>query len=927
MKRRKILFLFPLAALILSGCSVEEVMDKAKSFLSEKIVAPVKNFMDLDGNGKKEEPKKEEKEDKEDEGQGQGEGEGGGQQQQEKQLVSISVSGEFKQEYEVGEPFDPTGIVITAAYDDQSSEDVTAEASFSGFDSTEPGEIKVTVSFGGQSAEIELTILTPIRSLSFPEAVAFYEEEGIEGVQIPNYVTPTGTLGVDDASGAYLIYDSSHEEMEDYAELLEEAGWTLEQDGYGDYNGVFGETRAQLYLADYIDYSYAAIVLLFGAAQAPSSSIPFELIQSIFAASGEVYYPIPDFEAANAEFLATEYAAGGWYYDSVLIQVSGATDEEIENYYNVALPAAGWSYAGGIATKAFPDLGGVATIAFGTFDDGSFAILMYYGFTPIPQAGFPSEAIAAAFEQLGVTPFEIPAPDGEGYTYEYEFDDSNLDYVDYPSYCYDTMYINNMNEDQLDAYALKIQEAGWADSVSNGKHTFTKQFGTKVAKFTCQHYYSDAYGDYVSLRIYYVMDNAPAWPADKAAQLVEKFAPGSSTVIPECPGGTKYSAYIGNSYNEIDVEGPESLKDEYAGILRAAGWTETEDGSYVFISPAQDIQIILAYTSYGLEIRVSGYIAPAAEWPAEDVAALLPSTFVDSVPAFEGADSYQLYNDNYGMGVTCFVGEGNEETAMAAYAETLVTAKFTLNNGFYHSEHDEFKIELWKGTGGAFNIELSIVPHWPTADAATLLQTLVPGLTDSLPAFEGAAGYATASSSTKVRVTVTFSTSSEASEAQGTYIGLLTGAGFSYAGDDEYGDPYYNSPHNEFNVNPWVSSKNLYIDCYKGTFTPPVEGWPAEGIKAALAALGYTDVLPPYESDEVFSYEASDEAELRISVYYGSGVASQVTAYESVLAEASFTNIGANSYGDNQFMSPNNQYKVVVWYSNGYLVIDINPYY
>lgn len=729
MKKRKILFLLPLAGMILSGCDFDpqSLLNSAGGFFTQTIPNEFNKFLDGMLGRKSEEPQKEEKEEKPSEQEGEGEGE----QQKQKELVSISLSGQFKTEYEVGEEFDPAGIMVTAVYDDDSSEDVTNSVTFSGFDSSQPGECTVTVSFGGQSAEFQLTVVSPIRSLSFPEALAFFEAEGIEGVAIPNYVTPEGTLSVDSASGAYLISSSTHDEMDDYAEALDDAGWTLQKDSYGDYSGVFGDTRAQVYLGDYLEYSYKAIVLQFSAAKAPSPQIPFDEIEAMFEEEQYVYYGhIPSFESANAEFVADLYSSTGWSYDGVLVNIKKATDEEIENYLTVALPGAGWSVGGGIATQAFPDLGGVATLAYATLTDGSFGLLLYFGFTPIPAAGFPSEDLAAAFQALGVTPYEIPEPDGEGYTYEYAFDEANLNYVTSPSLCYDVMYINNMNEDQFSAYVAKIKAAGWTDTESNGTHTFTKEFGEKMAKFTAAHYYSDAYGHYVGMRIFYVMTDIPKWPEDKAAQLVEKFAPGSSTVIPACPGGTNYSAYIGNTYNEIDVSGPESLKDDYADILRQAGWTETAADSYVFVSPAEDIQITLAFTSYGLEIRVAAYVKPAAVWPADEIAALLPTGLQDAVPEYTGDnDGFQVLNDSYGSAVVVTVAEGTESDAIAAYKEMLETAGFTYNAGFdfYVSPNNEIVIPSpYMGTSGSFTIEFKeslLVFDFPLATLNAFLET------------------------------------------------------------------------------------------------------------------------------------------------------------------------------------------------------------
>ena len=74
MKKRKILYLFPLAALVLSGCTLQEGWDVVKDFSVNKVYEPVRDFfLNLFG---KEVPKKEEEEQKPS---GEGEGEGGGE--------------------------------------------------------------------------------------------------------------------------------------------------------------------------------------------------------------------------------------------------------------------------------------------------------------------------------------------------------------------------------------------------------------------------------------------------------------------------------------------------------------------------------------------------------------------------------------------------------------------------------------------------------------------------------------------------------------------------------------------------------------------------------------------------------------------------------------------------------------------------------
>ena len=76
-----------------------------------------------------------------------------------KTLVKIEVSGNFKTEYELNEQIDLSGIIITAYFSDGSTLVVPAtELIISGFDTSVPGEQKVTITYQGQSVEITLTI-------------------------------------------------------------------------------------------------------------------------------------------------------------------------------------------------------------------------------------------------------------------------------------------------------------------------------------------------------------------------------------------------------------------------------------------------------------------------------------------------------------------------------------------------------------------------------------------------------------------------------------------------------------------------------------------------------------------------------------------------------------------------------------------------
>lgn len=80
-------------------------------------------------------------------------------------LMSIAVSGEYKTEYLVGEEFDSTGIIVMASYDKGEDKDVSSEASFSGFDSSIAGPCIVTASYQEKTAEINLVINEPAKTV------------------------------------------------------------------------------------------------------------------------------------------------------------------------------------------------------------------------------------------------------------------------------------------------------------------------------------------------------------------------------------------------------------------------------------------------------------------------------------------------------------------------------------------------------------------------------------------------------------------------------------------------------------------------------------------------------------------------------------------------------------------------------------------
>ena len=87
-------------------------------------------------------------------------------------LVSISLSGTYPTEFGQGDAFSSEGIVVTANYDDNTTADVTANATFSGYDMNALGEQTVTVSYEGKEATYNITVVEKLGTETNPYTVA-----------------------------------------------------------------------------------------------------------------------------------------------------------------------------------------------------------------------------------------------------------------------------------------------------------------------------------------------------------------------------------------------------------------------------------------------------------------------------------------------------------------------------------------------------------------------------------------------------------------------------------------------------------------------------------------------------------------------------------------------------------------------------------
>ena len=413
------------------------------------------------------------------------------------------------------------------------------------------------------------------------------------------------------------------------------------------------------------------------------------------------------------------------------------------------------------------------------------------------------------------------------------------------------------------------------------------------------------------------MDPLPTteWPTDGAAALVEAAVPGSNTVIPAFTSDAITNIEVDDYYNEIDVYGPESLKEEYAGLLGQAGWTPGAAADY-YISPNGDVQVRLVYSNtYGLRIIISAVPVWPAAAVAEVIEGLVPgSTTV--VPPMEGATKYNWWTETE---LDVYVASPSDYAA--SYGATLVAAGWTDDgNNVYISPAEDIQIELAPKSSWIevyFSVYVKPAPVWPADEVAALLPA---GTTDSVPAYTGEnTGFTVLNDQYGTAVMVKVEADTEAA-AIAAYQATLLGAGYSELIPDSYGDMQYLSPNKQLMVSVYMgTSGSITISFGKA----PILDW-ADLDLATLFAPS-TDSLPEIAGAAYFA--VSQQTTLFINVYgyfaSSSDASTALTAYLDTLDQAGWTYLGTDSYGDPYYSSPNSQYTINPYLYSTSIVIGV----
>ena len=128
-------------------------------------------------------------------------------------LTSISFSGDYPTVFEQGDEFSSEGIVITANWSDETTTNVTADATFTGYDMSSPGEQTVTVSYGGKTVTYTITVVekkgTENNPYTVAEAIAATPASGTSAsVYIQGIVSAFYKTSIVDDGSNYRYYIS-----------------------------------------------------------------------------------------------------------------------------------------------------------------------------------------------------------------------------------------------------------------------------------------------------------------------------------------------------------------------------------------------------------------------------------------------------------------------------------------------------------------------------------------------------------------------------------------------------------------------------------------------------------------------------------------------------------------------------------------------
>lgn len=123
-------------------------------------------------------------------------------------LTSITLSGDYPTTFNVGDTFSHEGMTVTATYDDNTSEDVTADATFEGYDMSTAGTQTVTVSY--TKADVTKTATYEITVNAVAVTGITLDKETVQ-LKVGKTTKLTATVEPDNATDKTVVWSSGDE--------------------------------------------------------------------------------------------------------------------------------------------------------------------------------------------------------------------------------------------------------------------------------------------------------------------------------------------------------------------------------------------------------------------------------------------------------------------------------------------------------------------------------------------------------------------------------------------------------------------------------------------------------------------------------------------------------------------------------------------
>ena len=528
----------------------------------------------------------------------------------------------------------------------------------------------------------------------------------------------------------------------------------------------------------------------------------------------------------------------------------------------------------------------------------------YYTFP----AAFASEIATGAFGSN-----EVPPAFSADY---YEVSSS-----DYGIFCYTNA------ADALDTYTTALNAANWnvLDELNQGFKVAVSPDG----KYCVNYAYND---EYKSLDIYF--GPLSYWNAKVIEDFYNKYN-GYVVNIPALnitngeyifkESDVNEQAYAYGAYEAIHAfmyvyGATEQNLVSYADSIKTSGWEVEKDGNiyYAFLTIA-DKGIARLQFEYSAKYNAAIFTIyykldpiPVADWPTDDIAALLGDYTIGTVPAFTGANKgFVILNDMFGIGVLVKVERGSEEAAVESYKTDLANAGYTdydEASSTYTNPNSEIAIKVYSAEKGSFTIDFAKTGK-TKAFPSSLISSYFLG-SDTVPALSGANEYQyKIVGEEDIQITCVYGAADVASSAQGQYIALLETAEYTLDSSTQN----MNSKNNQFQISLSVKDGSLVINIHGTPVTAFVSLWPTAKIAALFAGQGYTDELPSYDEicDDITAGTNYDGS---LYVLIEADNKDQIKSdYMALLRAANFIYDSASSDEyDDVFKSPNNQYTVAV---------------